>query len=91
MNYFTENVHGTVIDSNPAPKFITSEGDGFVSDDRQYIFVQDTVEYIHDLIFGIKGEQYAKLVRGGLVPDYLVGFKKAASMFKKMYFSFANN
>lgn len=33
LNYFTENVHGAVVDSTPAPKFITSEGDGFVGDD----------------------------------------------------------
>ena len=34
LNYFVDNVHGAVVNSSPAPNFITSEGDGFVSDDR---------------------------------------------------------
>lgn len=65
LTYFTDNVHGTVIDSSPVPNFITSEGDGFVSDDKQYLMVRDAVEYIHDLIFGA-----ANLTKSSLVPGY---------------------
>ena len=70
MTYFTENVHGTVVDSSPAPKFITSEGDGFVSDDRQYLMIRDAVEYLHQLIFGAETTTYSNLMRGDLVPNY---------------------
>lgn len=81
LTYFTENVHGTVIDSTPAPKFITREGDGFVSSDTQYVMVQDAVDYIKNLIFGAQGH-YSHLIRGSLVPDYGLGFEKAARGFR---------
>ena len=64
LNYFTENVHGEIVNSTPAPKFITSEGDGFVSDDRQYLMIQDAVHYIYDLFFGVD-VSYTKLMRSG--------------------------
>lgn len=87
LTYFTENVHGVVTDSTPAPKFITSEGDGFVESDSQYVMVRDAVEYIHSLIFGDKKDINTQF----FAPNYGAGFKKASRGFRDLYVSFTNN
>lgn len=60
MNYFVENTHGEVINSKPAPAFVTPEGDGFVGDDDQYEWVQRIVHSITGIFSG-------KLARGQAV------------------------
>jgi len=39
LNYITENVYGEVSDSKPAPRFITSDGDGFVENNNLEQFI----------------------------------------------------
>ena len=34
INYITENVFGTIVDSHPVPAFVTPEGDGFVGNNN---------------------------------------------------------
>ena len=94
LSYFTENVHGEVVNSSPAPKFISKEGDGYVNDDRQYVLVQAAVEYIHDLFFGqtSSGDSHLKLMLGQqMVPDYGTRYKKVAKGFATLYLNFATH
>jgi len=52
LNYFVQNVHGTVSESSPIPTFINAKGDGFVGNQDEELFTENMWSALMQLIFG---------------------------------------
>ena len=74
MNYFVENTFGTVVNSSPAPAFVTPNGDGFVGDDDQFQWVQRIVGAITGIFSGVTP-------RGTVAVKAISSFDRAYSLF----------